>query len=130
MRNVKAQSAIEFLLLVGVVLFLTLGFMSVFQKDVARKGAEKREFEMQELMRSVQNEINIAAGSADGYIREFEIPDRIVGKEYSIGIYDGYVYLNTTDGMHAMAVPTHNVTGQLRKGANLIRTINNSVFVN
>lgn len=126
----KGQSAIEFFLLVGAALFFVLGFMAVFQQNVADKSMEKREFEMQELVKSVQNEISIAANAADGYQRRFEIPEKVAGKEFSIGVYEGYVYLNTTDGRHAMALPTYNVTGQLYIGDNLIRTINSTVFLN
>ncbi|MBU0907051.1 MAG: hypothetical protein KKD18_02975 [Nanoarchaeota archaeon] len=131
MKKNKAQSAIELFLLIGAVLFFTLGFMSIFQQSIAKKSLEKREFEMQELARSVQNEINIAAKSTDGYLRKFNIPGKIAGAEYSISLNEGYLYLNTTDGKHAMAIQSQNATGQLIVGAtNTIRKINSTIFLN
>lgn len=130
MKKDKAQSAIEFILLVGAVLFITLSLVGVFQETMARKNVEKRNFIIQELALQVQNEINIAAKSTDGYMRRFEIPDKVANKEYSIGLYEGYVYLNTSDGKHALAIPTYNATGQLIKGTNTIRKLNSTIFVN
>jgi hypothetical protein len=130
MKRSKAQSAIELMLLVGAVLFFLIVFIGIFQQDISRKSIEKRNVIITELVLEVQNEINIAAKSADGYTREFNIPEKIAGKEYSIGIYEGYLYLNTTDGRHAMALPTQNVTGQLQKNTNTIRKINSTIFLN
>ncbi|MBS3076879.1 hypothetical protein J4233_01270 [Candidatus Pacearchaeota archaeon] len=128
--NKRAQSAIEFMLLVGAVFFFVIVFVGIFQGRIAEKSAEQRNIIITELALDIQNEINIAAKSTDGYTREFDIPNTIAGKEYSIGLYDGYVYLNTSDGKNAMALPTFNATGQLKKGANLIRKINSTIFVN
>jgi uncharacterized protein (UPF0333 family) len=130
MKNSKAQSAIEFMLLVGAVLVITLSLTSIFQESVARKSIERRNFLFQELALEVQNEINIAAKSTDGYVRQFDIPERVANKEYSIGIYENFIYINTTDGRHALAVPTHNVTGQLQKNTNTIKKLNSTIFVN
>ena len=128
--NKRAQSAIEFMLLVGAVFFFVIVFVGIFQGRIAEKSAEQRNIIITELALDIQNEINIAAESTDGYAREFDIPNTIAGKEYSISLYDGYVYLNTSDGKNAMALPTFNATGQLKKGANLIRKINSTIFVN
>ena len=126
----RGQSAIEFMILIGVVLFFITGMLGIFQQETARKSMEKRNIVMTELVLSVQNEINIAAKSTDGYMRRFGIPQTLAGKEYSIGVYEGLIYLNTTDGKLAFALPTHNVTGQLVKGTNTIRKINATIFVN
>ncbi|MFH1803148.1 MAG: hypothetical protein ABH864_06915 [archaeon] len=131
MKKSKAQSAIEFMLLVGAVMIVTLSLVGIFQNTVAKKSIEKRNFVIQELALEIQNEINIAAKSSDGYVRQFDIPETVAGKEYSVGLYEGYVYLNTSDGKHALAVPTYNATGQLiRGGTNTIKKINSTIFVN
>lgn len=130
MKRSNGQSAIEFMLLVGAVLFFIIILIGIFQQEVAKKSAEKRGGLITELMLSIQNEINLAAKSTDGYTREFKIPNTVAGKSYSIGIYSGSLYLNTTDGKDALSLPTQNVTGQLRKGTNLIKKINSTIFVN
>jgi NADH:ubiquinone oxidoreductase subunit 6 (subunit J) len=130
MRKTKAQSAIEFVLLLGAVLFFVIVLIGIFQQRVSEKSTEKRNTIITELVLSIQNEISIASKSTDGYTREFKIPDTIAGKNYSIGIYGNYIYLNTTDGKNALAMPTQNVTGQPIKGVNLIRKLNSTIFLN
>lgn len=126
----KAQSAIEFMLIIGAVLFFILILIGIFQQEVAKKGIEKRNEVITELTLTIQNELNIAAKSSDGYTRQFEIPNTIAGKDYSIGIYSNFLYINTTDGQHSMGLPTQNVTGNLIKGSNVIRKINATIFLN
>jgi len=130
MRESRAQSAIELMLIVGAALFFIIGLTIVFQQEVTKRSIEKRKTIMTELVLTIQNEINLAARSSDGYTRYFEIPETLAGKEYSVGIYDGFLYLNTTDNKLAFGLPTHNVTGQLKKNRNIIKKINSTIFVN
>ncbi len=117
----KAQSAIEFLILTGAVLFFFISMLAVFQQDLALKAKEKRNLEVQEIALTVQNEINIAAEATDGYQRQFKVPQTILNLDYSITLDSGVVYINTADNRHAMALPIQNVTGNIQKGTNIIQ---------
>ncbi len=126
----RAQSAMEFSLLIGVILFIFLSFLFVFQQDVARKSIEKRNMAFEELALTVQNELNIAAKATDGYRREFIIPNKVLGVDYSITLISNSIYLNSTNGKHAMSFPGQNVTGILTKGTNVITKINSTIYLN
>ena len=128
--NHKSQSAIEFMTLIGVVLFFFLMLILAFQQNIAEKTYEKRNQAVQELAFSVQNEIAIASAATDGYEREFEIPQNILNADYTINLTDNSVFLLTADGKHGLSLPVQNVTGDIVKGMNTIKKINGGVFLN
>ena len=126
----KAQSSIELIVLVTAALIFLLALTSIFYQKVSQKTLEKRDFLIQELALTAQNELNIAAQAADGYYREFEIPQKIQNIDYNISLTGGTIYIVTADGKHAMALPAQNASGDFVKGANKIRKQNATVYLN
>ena len=126
----KAQSAIEFIIILSAISVFFTGFMLVLQYNVADKNYERADFLTQEIALNVQNEVDLATNSVDGYTRQFSIPARILGSAYNINVTSGFVYVRTTDGQHSLSYPTGNVTGYILKGANTIRKINGTVYFN
>lgn len=126
----RAQSAVEFMILIGAALFFFLGFLFSVNLNSADKRAEQRNLIVKEIALTVQNEINLASESVDGYYRKFELPSNIAGLDYDINIIEDFVYVNTTNGKYALAFPIVNVSGNLQKGENSIRKSNGEVFLN
>lgn len=127
----KAQSALEFMILVIAAIFLLSTFSLIFYQNIAQKNVEKRNEAVMELALNLQNELEIAAKATDGYSREFELPNKIVGLDYSVSLVENSIYLNTSDGLHSLALSAPNVTGQFIKGStNVIRKQNTIVMVN
>ena len=128
--NLKSQSAIEFIILIGAVLFIFISLSLVFQQNLREKNAEKRNQEVFNLAKSVQQEIDLAAISSDGYQRTFTLPSRIIKADYNVTLIDNFVYIKTLDNRHALSLPVKNLSGQIQKGNNIIRKINGTVFLN
>ena len=126
----KSQSAMEFMIIVGVLLLIVLGISYTFYQNISEKEKQQKNLVFHELAKTVQKEIELASKTFDGYQREFEIPDKVAEKEYNITIVESVVFVQTTDGKIALALPVKNVTGQIQKGQNIIRKINGSVFLN
>ena len=129
-QDKKAQSAIEFLIIVSAVLFIFLGLLYGVQYNIGEKIRDRNNLEIKELALTVQEEINLAASSTDGYERNFNIPDEIVNRDYEINITDGFVYVRTNDGEFALALPVQNVNGDVIKGNNFIRKRDGAVYLN
>ncbi len=129
-KTKKSQSALEFIILVAVVLFLFISFTFAFQQNIRLKADEKRRLEVQEIAIQIKKEIELAAFSSDGYERSFKVPERIINIDYAVSITDGFVYVKTNDDKHALALPVPNVTGQIQKGTNIIRKDNGIVYLN
>ena len=126
----RGQSAIEFLILVGAMLFVFVLFLGLFQKNIGEKIVEKRNYALTELALTIQNEINLASEASNGYSRTFEIPKDILGSDYDVNITSGMVYARTRDGVHALALPAQNVTGDMNKTSNTIRKVNGTIYLN
>ncbi len=126
----KAQSAIEFLILVGGVLIFFIGFLFAIQSNIADKSFERRNLAVKEVAVIVQDEINLALKSTDGYRRNFELPQEIDGIDYEISFVEDFIYINTTDNRHALALPIINITGNIQKGNNMIRKNDGMIYIN
>ncbi|MBU0761267.1 MAG: hypothetical protein KJ600_03435 [Nanoarchaeota archaeon] len=130
MKKNKAQSAIEFLILVGAVFFFVVTLTGIFQQNISEKTIEKRNFEIQELALAAQNELNIAAKATDGYRREFYLQEKVAGIDYEINLIGSFVYFNTSDGRHTIGIPGQNATGNFVKGTNVIEKQNGIIILN
>ena len=132
-KSKLAQSAIEFLILTAFLLFSFTVFFVAVQWNMSDTIREREELVVKSVAVTVQEEINFASQSMDGYYRDFTIPEKINGRKYEINITGGEtVYLRTVDGRYALALPVQKVTGDLVKEPliNTIRKENGVVYLN
>jgi len=126
----KGQSSVEFMILIGAVFFFFVSILFVIYGTVADRNKMSIDTVVAELAASVRNEMNLASTAGNGYSREFDVPQLIISQPYAISFNDSYVYVRTNDGKHAIALPIVNVTGQIRKGSNIVKNINGTVVLN
>ncbi len=130
LNSKRSQSAIEFIILVGFILFFFTTFFLAIQGNISDKLEERKTLRIKEIALAVQDEINLASQSSEGYYREFKIPNDISGQDYEVEIIEEMVYVKTQDGKHAIALPVQNVTGQIEKPDNIIKKENGVVKLN
>ncbi|HIG52003.1 hypothetical protein CXT76_01280 [Candidatus Parvarchaeota archaeon] len=102
----KAQSAIEFVIIVGAVAVFVIIFLGVINANISEKTRENRDLVMQEIAFAVQDEINLAFRASEGYSRQFELPSDLLGLEYKLRVKEGSIYVRSTNEKHAMALST------------------------
>ena len=126
----EAQSAIEFVILIGfILLFFTMFFLAI-QENMSDKIREKQNLALKEVVLTVQDEINLAFKSSDGYSRKFKLPEKIGNQDYDINIIEGMVYVRTKNEKYAMALPIVTVEGEINKGSNDILKEKGMVYLN
>lgn len=130
MEDKKAQVAMEFMIIIGALFFFVAIFFLAVQENLNEENEEKERLLVKEVALIVQDEINLALGSIDGYRRTFQIPEKIRHLEYKINVTSGVVYIRTTDGKHALALPVANVTGDINITDNTIEKINGAIYLN
>lgn len=130
MSNKKAQTAVELIIIMGFLIFFFIIFTGIIQGKIQEKSEEKKTIVIKDIVKTVQEEIDLAAKSSNGYKREFKIPEKIINDDYEISVFEGIVYAKTTDGKHATAVNIKNVTGTISKGTNIITKQNGIVYLN
>ncbi len=72
--NSKGQSAIEFVIIIMAVLFLFVGLLYFIQGKIADSQNQAVSVAVNEIALTVQDEINLAHNSANGYSRSFFLP--------------------------------------------------------
>jgi len=130
MAKEKAQTSVEFMILMGFVLFSLIAFLMVIQSNLLEKNVERKTRAIEEIALIVQDEINLAHESSEGYFREFELPSDVDRMDYEINITAGFVYVRTTNIDYAISIPVQNVTGDVNAGDNSIRKVNGEVILN
>lgn len=128
--NSKGQSAIEFVIIIMAVLFLFVGLLYFIQGKIADSQNQAVSVAVNEIALTVQDEINLAHNSANGYSRSFFLPLNLNGFDYTAQILEDSVYVVAQEGKHAVALPISEVTGDIFLGDNLIYRINDTVFLN
>lgn len=129
-KGKKAQTAIEFILQVIVVLFLFTVFFVAIHGNMADEIRERKNLVVKEIASIIQDEINLASQSSDGYYREFEIPLDITGEDYDVEIVENMAYVKTQDNKYAVALPVLTITGSIVKGQNTIKKENGEIKLN
>jgi hypothetical protein len=133
MLKEKSQTAIEFMIIVGFVLgMFTVLFLSI-QSSTGGKVVEQNTKAVQEVAYTIQDEINLAASSTDGYKRTFILPPRINGMDYDITLVNthDYVQINTTNGRYSMGVSINKIEpiSTIEKGNNTVLKQNGNITV-
>ncbi len=126
----KAQSAIEFVMLTSAIIFFFTLFFVILNENISDKVRKRYNLAVEEIAVTVQDEINLASKSSEGYSREFKIPEDINGKAYDINLTSGMVYVITYDNKQAAALPVLSVIGNITKGTNLIKKEGGRVYLN
>jgi hypothetical protein len=126
----KAQVAMEFMIFMGLVLFLLLMVLVSVNNHIANKINERKDLQVKNIAIIIRDEINLAHKSIDGYKREFSIPSDINGEDYIVGFADDFVFVRTIDERHAISLPILNLTGVINKGVNVIVKQNGGVKLN
>jgi hypothetical protein len=127
-RHVKSQAALEFLILVGIVLFvftIMIGVVSSRTTDIYKK---RGAIIADDIVTKAQKELNLASRVLDGYSRDFSITQKIGKDNYSISITGNEVVLSTEKEDFWRIIP--NVVGNITKGSNTIRKTNGVIYIN
>lgn len=130
MINKKGQSAVEFSIFIGVLLFFTLIVLIIVNASIIDKTNEQIDLQVSDIALQVVDEVNLAYSSSDGYSRTFALPRSAGPLDYNVSIVDSNVYVITEDGKHAISLPVGNVTGSISSGNNTISRSNGTVLLN
>ncbi len=124
----KGQSAIELIMIVGVVIVFFIIFMIILIGNLSDSSKKKEELYLKDLALQVQSEIHLASESSDGYIRDFRLPLNLQGRAYMINITDSRVWVRTD--LNSISLNVEDVKGDIKKGNNTIRKNQGIVYLN
>ncbi|MBN1175432.1 hypothetical protein JXA48_02195 [Candidatus Woesearchaeota archaeon] len=128
----KAQVSIEFIILLTMSVFMIITFMIAIKHVSDQKLLKKTLNELDDLGKSVQQELMLASQLNDGYVREIYIPARLYGVDYSLNtsaVSGTVMYLNIYyEGVELFYLIPY-IQGDVKTGLNTISKNNNTVMV-
>lgn len=128
----KGQVSIEFLVLLIMSVFFVLTFVIIVKDLSDQKLQHKALDELDDLGKSLQQEILLSSQLEDGYSRDFYVPEKLYGISFTmnVSVASGTImYLNFYhDGTELFyAIPY--IQGTIMKGTNTITKQNNLIVI-
>jgi hypothetical protein len=115
----------------SMVMFATLMviiFMFLFSELYQDNLKDKKRILFEDYGYSIQNEFIMASEARPGYMRSFFIPNNLEGFDFSINIIDTSLLINYTSNTFVLPIP--KITGNIKKGSNMIINYNNTIMLN
>jgi hypothetical protein len=136
MRQRKAQTSMEFVILTGFMLLAFLSFYIVIQSKLVEANSENTDNAAIQAELLVVNELRVAESVTDGYYREFELPQKINDMNYNISIMSGVantpeIVIKYSNKERVYFVPQTYVSGlsNVSKGKNNISKDNGIILI-
>ncbi len=127
-KHIRAQIAIEFILLVSVTFIMLLIFLKAVG-DQADELNEKKEFIIvKDLAYKIQYEINMATQVKSGYNRTFFIPEKLDNKDYTITPTENKITISLKNSEFTITIP--EINGSIKNGSNTITNIGGVIYLN
>jgi len=127
-KHIKAQIAIEFILLVSVAFVILIIFLTSVRSQATDLNKRKDFVLVKDLAYKVQYEINIATQVKSGYNRTFFIPEKLGNKEYTIKIEKNEITIRLEKLEFVLDIP--EINGNINKGNNQIKNLGGVVYLN
>lgn len=133
LRRKRGQVAIEFVMLSIMGFLILFGAIISLGAINSEKKVERTYIETEDLGRSIQEEIILAADLETGYERKFTLPGSLSGVEvnYTIGntsINTSYIKIDSDDLTKIYEIPL--VHGTIVTGTNTIKKENGTIRLN
>ncbi len=126
----KAQTSVEFLLLVAFGTLIFVVFFGVIQDRILATNNEQLNHDLDRLNKLISSEINLASRFSDGYQRDFWLPTSLRGLKYNASIKDNSTLLLQAGGSTNLYFFDFPIYGELHPGDNSLISVFNAVYLN
>lgn len=127
--NSKAQISIEFFMFLGFAFLIAIAFEIASLDQLNGFRAQKEDEVVKDLALKLQKEVLIAAIVEDGYVRAFNIPDKIDGINYSLTTLNNHtITVQSKNSVYIVSTPM--AIGNMSKGNNIINKTGGAIYVN
>ena len=124
----KGQGAIEFIIITGIALSFVVLIMASVKMSQDEKIRDKENQEIKKIARNVKEEIQVASQTLNGYRREFNVPKRVMGNNYTIEIIENNLQIIAKE--NSLSLGIKQVNGEIKKGTNVIERKNGEIYLN
>ena len=93
----KSQVSFEFIMIFVLVLFALSGFIYIINQRLFELSTKQENLVLKHLADSIINEVILASSTNNNYVRKFNIPANLFGKDYKISIDNSELYINVLE---------------------------------
>jgi len=125
----KAQVAVEFMLIFGVFLLgITIVVLAAWN-NIASAEKAALDFEANRILNLISGRINTAYLEGNGFSIGLSIPEKIGLNNYTLQLENNILWLNVTGASYSRKLLTSNISGTLAWGEKTIENVNGMVVI-
>ena len=124
----KAQVSAEFFVLLGLAFLITITFEIASLDQLNDFRNQKETQSVKDLGLKLQKEVVLASIVEDGYVRTFEVPDKLENIDYSLITLNSTVIIQSKNVLFTVSIPTS--VGNLSKGTNIVNKTGDVIYIN
>lgn len=128
MRRVNAQISMEFILMTTAIIAFSISILAIISYYNTVEITHKSSDSVINVLEFLQNEVILATKLEDGYIKSFDIPEKINNQDYAINIHGSDLIITYDGREYLRIIPA--VTGDFNIPNNTIKKISNEIFIN
>lgn len=124
----RAQISAEFYVFLGLAFLVAIAFELASLEQLNDFRAQKESDSVKDIALKLQKEVLIAATVEDGYVRIFEVPDKLENIDYSLTVQNYTVNVQSKNGFYIVGIP--RAIGNFTKGTNKINKTGGVIYIN
>jgi len=124
----SAQVNVEFFIFMGLAFMITIAFGVTSVNQLKDFSNQKENEAVKDLALKLQKELIVAATVEDGYLRVFNISDKLENINYSLTTVNSIITVQSANALYIVSIP--NIVGNLSKGKNVINKTGGVIRIN
>ena len=124
----KSQISIEFFIFLGLAFLIALAFEIASLDQLNDFRIQKESEAVKDLALKLQKELLTAATVEEGYVRTFEIPNKLDNINYSLTTKNYTITVQSKNSLYIVSIP--RAIGNVSKGINIINKTGGVIYIN
>lgn len=123
----SAQISAEFFVFVGLAFLIAIAFEIASLEQLNDFRLQKESEAVKDLALKLQKEVLTAAAVEDGYVRAFEIPEKLDNVNYTLTTLNYTITIKSKNAFYIVPIP--RAIGVVGKGTNTINKTNGVIYI-
>ncbi len=123
----SAQISAEFFVFVGLAFLIAIAFEIASLDQLNDFRLQKENEAVKDLALKLQKEVLTAAAVEDGYVRAFEIPEKLDNVNYTLTTLNYTITIKSKNAFYIVSIP--RAVGVVGKGTNTINKTNGVIYI-
>lgn len=124
----SAQISAEFFVFLGLAFLIAVAFEIASIGQLNEFRTQKESEAVKDLALKLQREILLASTVEDGYVRAFEIPNKLDNTNYSLTTLNSTITVKSKNSLYIVSIP--KAIGNVSKGTNTINKTGGVIYIN